>query len=173
MEFNQVYFYTATIKDWIPILKSDRRKSIVIDSLKYLTSKGLIKLYAFVIMPNHIHLIWELKRMNGKEKPDASFKKFTSHQILQDLNQTNPDILSKFESLRSDRTFEIWQYKSMAVHVYSPSVIFQKLDYVHTNPVQGKWNLADDFVSYQFSSARFYETLEDHWGILTHIQDRI
>ena len=31
---------------------------------------------------------------------------------------------------------------------------------MHRNPVQGKWNLADDFVSYEYSSARYYELEE-------------
>ena len=31
------------------------------------------------------------------------------------------------------------------------------LDYIHGNPVQGKWSLVNDFVEYPYSSARFYE----------------
>ena len=33
----------------------------------------------------------------------------------------------------------------------------QKLGYMHHNPVQGKWNLVEDHVDYQHSSARFYQ----------------
>ena len=40
----------------MPLLESDLNKQIIIDSLKYLSDKELITVYAFVIMPNHIHL---------------------------------------------------------------------------------------------------------------------
>ncbi len=33
----------------------------------------------------------------------------------------------------------------------------QKLDYIHANPISGKWNLVDDYANYEHSSARFYE----------------
>jgi hypothetical protein len=36
-------------------------------------------------------------------------------------------------------------------------MVEQKLDYIHHNPVRGKWNLVDDFVKYPHSSAAFYE----------------
>ena len=39
----------------------------------------------------------------------------------------------------------------------------QKINYIHHNPVNGKWNLAKDFVSYEHSSASFYEL-----GIIQH-----
>ena len=31
------------------------------------------------------------------------------------------------------------------------------LDYIHHNPVRGKWNLVDDFAEYEHSSAGYYE----------------
>jgi hypothetical protein len=42
------------------------------------------------------------------------------------------------------------------------------LEYIHNNPVQERWNLADSMEEYKYSSARFYETGVDEWGFLTH-----
>ncbi len=64
MELNKIYFFTATIHKWIPLLKEDSFKDIIISSLKFLKTKGLIRVYGFVIMPNHIHMIWELLEKN-------------------------------------------------------------------------------------------------------------
>ena len=69
---NKIYFWTATIHKWIPLLDSDCNKQIIIDSLKYLSDKELISVYAFIIMPNHIHLIWQQNNLNGKETPKGS-----------------------------------------------------------------------------------------------------
>jgi REP element-mobilizing transposase RayT len=57
-ELRKIYFWTATIYKWLPLLDDDNNKKMIVDSLKYLSGKGLITVYAFVIMPNHIHLIW-------------------------------------------------------------------------------------------------------------------
>jgi REP element-mobilizing transposase RayT len=35
----------------------DRMKDIVISSLQFLVSEGRVKVYGFVLMPNHIHVI--------------------------------------------------------------------------------------------------------------------
>ncbi len=69
---NKIYFWTATIHKWIPLLDETINKQIIIDSLKYLSDKELITVYGFVIMPNHIHLIWQQNHLNGKETPKGS-----------------------------------------------------------------------------------------------------
>ena len=71
MSLDEVYFWTDTIKDWNQLLKQDKYKLLVISCLKELTDLKRIKVYAFVIMPNHIHLIWEMLEKNGKEMPHA------------------------------------------------------------------------------------------------------
>ena len=57
-----IYFWTATINQWQYLLQHDRYKNVIIDSLKYLSEKGKIDVFAFVIMPNHVHLFGGSKR---------------------------------------------------------------------------------------------------------------
>jgi putative transposase len=71
-------FYTATILEWKPLLKPDKYKQIIVSSLQHLTSNKKITLHAFVIMSNHIHLIWQAFTGNTPEKIQASFMKFTA-----------------------------------------------------------------------------------------------
>ena len=40
---------------------------------------------------------------------------------------------------------------------FGEKMVEQKLEYIHHNPVSGKWNLVDDFVDYPHSSAAYYE----------------
>ena len=47
----------------------------------------------------------------------------------------------------------------------------QKLEYIHHNPVSGKWNLVDDFCDYEHSSASFYEGVEQENDIITHYKE--
>ena len=55
-----IYFWTATINNWYKLLQETVVKQIIIDSLTYLTAKKKITVYGFVIMPNHVHLIWQI-----------------------------------------------------------------------------------------------------------------
>ena len=89
---NKIYFWTATIHKWMPLLECDLNKQIIVDSLKYLSDKELITIYAFVIMPNHIHLIWQQNDFNGKETPKGSLLKYSAHLFLQQLkvNSNSP-----------------------------------------------------------------------------------
>jgi len=64
MELNAVYFWTSTIIEWKHLLKQEKYKQVVLDSFKVLVDKELVKIYGFVIMPNHIHIIWEMLSMN-------------------------------------------------------------------------------------------------------------
>ena len=132
-----------------------------------------IVVYGFVIMPNHIHLIWELLEMNGKEKPNASFMKFTSHEIQKDLRKNHSKVLDIFKVDIETHNYHFWKRNPLPIILYTPDVIYQKLNYIHNNPVQGNWMLSKSPIDYKYSSARFYETGIDEFGFLTHLGDRI
>jgi len=51
--------------------------------------------------------------------------------------------------------------------IFSDKFLIQKLNYIHYNPVTGKWKLAKDFVAYEHSSASFYEE-----GIVRHFEPK-
>ena len=77
-----IYFWTATINKWYRLLERDEYKDVIIQSLQYLTDTGKIDVYAFIIMPNHIHLIWRINEPNGKESPQGSLLKYTALQKI-------------------------------------------------------------------------------------------
>jgi REP element-mobilizing transposase RayT len=174
MELGQVYFYTASILNWQKLLAPDKYKQVIVDSLKHLVEKQKIVVYGFVIMPNHIHLIWEMLAKNGNEMPHASLMKYTSHQFLKDLRENHPKVLPYFEVQdKKERKHHFWQRNSLPILLYSPDVFEQKLDYIHHNPIAKKWNLVDDYASYTYSSAKFYAEGQDDFGFLTHYKERI
>ena len=61
MLFTEFYpnYFTSKILEWKHLLKPD--KYIVISSLEFLVIERRIKVYGFVIMSNHIHLIWQVQ----------------------------------------------------------------------------------------------------------------
>ena len=163
-ETGKIYFWTATIHKWYNLLDKNENKQILLDSLKFLSDKGFITVYVFVIMPNHVHIIWQTNKLNGKESPFASFLKFTSHKLLENLKSETNDLPYLVEKI--NKKHEIWQRDPLATEIITFQVAKQKMDYIHFNPFSGKWNLAKDDISYYFSSARFYETGIDDFGFL-------
>ena len=122
-------------------------------------------------MPNHIHLIWNILKNNGKESPTASFTKFTAHQFRTYLLKNNPNKLKNFRSDKMDRTYQFWKRDPLAIPLSSDDILIQKLDYIHSNPTLEKWNLCKYPEEYRWSSAGFYETGVDEFGILKHFRD--
>src|ERR1700751_5859777 len=136
MDLGEVYFWTDTIKDWKHLLKQDKYKEIIIEELQWLKERAKIIIYGFVIMPNHIHLLWELLEKNGKEMPHASFNKWTSSNFLSDLRENHRQVLSFFEEKTSERNYRFWQRDPLAVLMDTKEKIEQKLNYIHSNPLQ-------------------------------------
>lgn len=167
MEFGQIYFWTATINKWQKLLLEDQFKDIIVKSLEYLSCINKIDVFAFVIMPNHIHLIWRIKEPNGKETLQGSFLKYTAYEFKKILSA---ETLSKYAINSINKSFEFWQRDPMAIHLYTPNVMFQKLDYLHNNPTAKHWELANKPSNYQYSSAHFYEGNRTHYSFLKDLR---
>ncbi len=176
-------FFTATILNWYNLLVKDEIKQIVIESLKFLVENKRLVVYCFVIMPNHIHIIADSKNNDNdsinedniikkqvKETPFASLLKYTGHKLKKYLKDY-PDILVKFKVSENDRNYRFWQNRPHHINLYSRNVIHQKMGYIHNNPLQDKWSLVDFAEEYFYSSAKFYKTGIDDFGILTHISE--
>jgi REP element-mobilizing transposase RayT len=172
MLLNEVYFWTDTIKGWNNLLTDSRYKNIIIDCWRELVNRKKIILYGFVIMPNHLHVLWEMITVNGKEMPYASFNKFTSHQFLEILRGINPESLAVFKENEIERKHRFWQRDPLAVEMDYKKKAEQKLDYIHLNPLQEHWNLANKPDNYKWSSAKFYETGIDDFNMLTDYRER-
>ncbi len=173
MQLKSLYFYTATINGWKPLVKEYSLEPVIKQSLSYLHHKQCIKVYGFVIMPNHIHLIWELLQNNGKESPAASLMKFTAHGFQKILKEKGGSELMKYGVNWNSRDFNFWQPKADWFLLNQQTTLEQKLNYMHLNPMRGKWNLVSDPTLYYYSSCRFYETGVNDFDFLTHYRDYV
>ena len=172
-EQNPIQFFTATILEWKHLLKPDKYKDIIIESLRYLSHKNRIEVYSFIIMPNHIHLIWRIGQNSKRENVQRDFLKFTSQQIIKDLEKNHPQVLEKFKVDAKDRAYQVWARNALSVDLYSRKVLEQKLDYIHNNPVQEKWQLSINAEDYKYSSIRFYEKESTEWDFLKRYENEI
>lgn len=173
IKLGEIYFWTATIHRWIPMLKEKRYKDIVIESLEFLSRKRKIDVFAFVVMPNHVHLIWRINEKNGKENAHSSFLKFTAHEFQKQLVIDGAISMDKFKVEAQNKDHEFWQRDSLAIPLYTKKVAIQKLDYIHNNPLADHWNLVTNPCDYEFSSAKFYEQGIKEFGFLKDLFDEL
>lgn len=162
-------FFTATNLEWKKLLKPDKYKNIVINSMRFLVRKKRMKIFAFVIMENHIHLIWQILPDNEPESVQRDFLKYTAQRIQKDLQVNHPEVLEHFKVDAKDRQYQFWERNALSVELRSHPVFLQKLEYIHLNPVRaGICNLPEE---YKYSSSSFYETGHNYWGFLSHYRD--
>ncbi len=71
----------------------------------------------------------------------------------------------------NNKNYEFWQRDSLAVHLFSKELAYQKLDYTHYNPCAQYWQLAKEPCDYLFSSARYYEMGLNNFSFLKDLRN--
>jgi len=133
---NSCYFITATLRNFTPVFLDDRAVSIVFDSLDFIRANKGLKIYAYVVMPEHIHL------MAGSDTQDISaliggFKSFTSRKIAEMLATGNPARLNKLKKAAyNGQNHAVWQETFRSELVYGNKFFAEKTNYIHNNPVR-------------------------------------
>jgi len=168
---NGVEFFTATCLKWQPLLQPDEHKDIIMNSLKFLVEDKRIWLYGYVIMPNHIHLMWCRQNTWVEKNIQQMFLKYTAQQIKFRLIEQNPKELETYLSTQKDRDYHFWERRAYSATIYNRKVASQKIDYMHYNPVKAE--LCEVPEQYLYSSYRFYELNENIPGFLTHYAEHL
>jgi putative transposase len=89
---------------------------------------------------------------------------YAAQTILKDLKLNHTKVLPHFKVIAKDRTYQIWERNPLSVELRSNEVFFQKLRYIHQNPVRvGICNVPEN---YRFSSASLYVNDTSEWDFL-------
>jgi REP element-mobilizing transposase RayT len=152
--------------DWKALLENEKHKDIIVSSLEFLNKQQRILVYAFVIMNNHFHMIWQMMGEHKREDVQRDFLKYTGQQILKNLRNEASAMLQDLVVNAKDRTRQVWERNSLGIPLWSERVFIEKLEYIHYNPV--KAGLCKYPEEYKYSSAGFYEMNKKDWEFLTH-----
>jgi putative transposase len=151
------HFMTCTVLHWIPIFTKVESVDIVLDSFRYLQKSDNLKLYAYVILENHIHI---LAQSDDIGKSMAKFKAHTATALIRLLQDKKvKSILDQLafykKAHKADRQYQFWQEGIQAKLMQSDAMMKSKIDYIHQNPV--KRGYVDKAAYWRYSSARDYE----------------
>lgn len=138
-----MYFVTYAVVGWIDVFTREVYRNILLDSLRYCCANKGLEIYAWCLMTNHMHLIIGTNGDN-MENILRDHKSHTAKTVVTAIIK-NPEesrrewMLSYFRlsGVNNSRNvnYQFWQQHNKPVELYSKSVIMQKLDYIHNNPV--------------------------------------
>jgi putative transposase len=150
------HFITCTVVEWLPVFTRQDSVQILLDSWSFLLRENRLKLFAFVVLENHIHFI---AASDDLSKEVGDFKSYTARRLIDLLeNAGAKTILNQlaFRKLKHkrDREYQFWQEGSHPQQITSGEMMWQKIEYIHFNPV--KRGYVDDPIHWRCSSARNY-----------------
>ncbi len=149
------HFVTCTVLHWIPVFTRPDTVGILFESLRFLQAEGL-KIYAYVILENHVHLLIQSKQL---DRDITRFKSFTSKALISSLDKGKvTTILEQLafykKAHKSDRAYQFWQEAVHPEWIQNEVMLRQKVDYIHENPV--KRGYVDQTEHWRYSSDRNY-----------------
>ena len=158
------YFLTMTVVDWIDLFTRVNHKMLLIDSLKFCQQKKGLNIFGWCLMPSHLHLIANTNISYDLDLVIRDLKRFTCNSLIQQINEPESRrewLLDKFEFAAKkhpkNEKNKLWQDGNHAVELFTEKVTWQKLNYIHKNPVIDKIVFKEE--DYLFSSARNYYNL--------------
>ncbi|MGY3211051.1 REP-associated tyrosine transposase [Mucilaginibacter sp. HD30] len=160
---DELYFLTITVVDWIDVFTRKELCNDLVESLKYCQqNKGLI-IYAWCLMPSHLHLIVSVNQGEFTlSDVMRDFKKFTSKRIIQsiiEIAESRREWLLRHFAYAGKynpkiKNYKFWQDGLHPIELTTSKFIEQKINYIHENPVTaGMVYRAEDYV---LSSAAQY-----------------
>ena len=160
-----VYFLTFTVTDWVDVFTRPVYNNIIMEGLTYCRANKGLKLYAWCLMTNHLHLVCQTETPFRLTDFIRDFKQFTAKKTLktiQEINESRQDwMLYRFEYAgKYDNRitkYRFWQDTSHPILLDTNLLLDQRIAYTHQNPV--KRMVVEKEEDYLFSSARNYSSL--------------
>ena len=165
-ENEKAYFVTLTVVDWLDVFTRKNHKLKLVESLIYCQKHKGLEIYGWCLMSSHLHMI---ARAIGKQiLPEIlrDLKKYTAKAIIQQI-EDEPEsrkewLLARFKYngkyLKRIENYKFWQDGNHAEIIFSNNFFYQKLDYIHKNPVEEM--IVSNPEDYYFSSARNYAGMD-------------
>lgn len=165
-EPGHIHFWTISTYRRLAFFWHDALKQAVIEGLALLQEKHGICLVAYVVMPEHVHVILFPHR-RGEDEPVPistllhAFKRYVGQrgkEGLRDIWRREGKLWSEPLNAWAHGDFDkqsIWTPRGYDFNITNDKTLHQKIDYCHKNPVtRGLVSRPEDW---RWSSFRFYE----------------
>jgi len=141
-----------------PFLSRDRSRQWLLDAINLARAKHVFDLWAWVIMPEHAHLIlFPTQPTYDISAILATIKLSVTRKALAFVKSTAPGFLARMEDRQPNGTtaYRFWQRGGgYDRNLVSPEEIWEKIQYLHDNPVKRDLSKTPD--EWTWSSAADY-----------------
>ncbi|MBN2590966.1 MAG: transposase [Sedimentisphaerales bacterium] len=136
-----------------PFLSKERTCRYLIDSINTSKEKHQFDIWAYVFMPNHVHLlICPQHEQYSIPEILQSIKQPVSRKAITYLKINNPSGLKYLATFQNDRPYHFWQKGGgYDRNITKDKTIINIVRYIHNNPVRK--NLIDTPEKWPYSSA--------------------
>ncbi len=158
----EIHFLSFAVVEWADVFSRQQYRDILVKSLEHCQNEKGLRLHAWCIMSNHVHLLVSSIE-NDLSSIIRDFKKFTSYAIVKAIID-NPresrkdwliDLFKKAGHQNSrNTTYQFWRQDNHPKEVFSRRFTVNKLAYIHNNPVEA--GIVEKPEHYLYSSARDY-----------------
>jgi len=157
LKHKRCFFVTTTCNHWYHIFDSPPFFELISSSINFVAGKYNAEILGYVIMPNHLHFIIIFnEEENQLSNLMRDLKKFTSTHIRRLLQESGKEeLLKKLSHQVKRQKYKIWMDGFDDVWLEKREIVETKLKYIHNNPLQPHWALAEK-PGYPYSSAGFY-----------------
>lgn len=142
---DELYFITITVVDWIDVFTRKELCEDLLTSLRYCQKHKGLTIYAWCLMPSHLHLVVSVEPgPNTLSDVMRDFKKFTSKKIIESINEipeSRRDWLLRHFAYAGKynpkiKDYKFWQDGLHPIELNTAKFIEQKINYIHQNPVE-------------------------------------
>ncbi len=168
-----------TTVGWIDVFTRKEQKMIIVNSLLHCQKEKGLTILGWCLMPSHLHMICRADGIDTLSDILRDFKKFTSKRIVEEVNNGNESrrewMLELFSKacahLKREQEYKVWQDGNQSKEIFTNSFFYEKLNYIHINPVEDK--IIEKPQEYLFSSARNYAGRDYLLDIVLESQNQI
>lgn len=139
-----LYFVSFAVVYWIDVFTREEYFAILTESLRYCRQNKGMEIYAWCIMPSHVHFIFRAKD-NNPSVLLKELKTYTSKKLQKAIEEHNQESRKEWILWLMERAGQknsnvkhrqFWQQHNKPIELWSAAVIDQKIDYIHNNPVE-------------------------------------
>lgn len=157
-----LYFVSFATVFWVDVFVRRIYFECIVKNLNYCVDNKGMELYAWCIMPSHVHLVFR----STIQKPEEllhDFKSFTSKQMIKLIDENIQEsrrewLLDSFKKAgdknSNNKIYQFWQQHNKPIELWTNEVIEQKINYIHNNPVEA--GFVENAYDYLHSSAKDY-----------------
>ncbi len=152
------YYITAVTCGRRRIFEDAANCQIALEALRFQRAQHALRLYAYVVMPDHVHYIMAPCGRHTAGDVLRNWKTFTSKTIRREFEAIHDSrtlaALACAALHRRQQAFKVWQDGSWGEPLVDAGRLRAKIAYIHANPVRA--GLVERETDYAWSSARAY-----------------